>query len=178
MPKRLETAGLVVAFITWNNLMLSFTYSFVSTFIWEFSILFYFPLFYFPLSPVLCLCLTFWTSETQFTAVGSCSLLQGIFPNQESNPGLPHCRQILYQLSYQGSPYSMGFQSNHFPLKLDLPQLILLFLGFYFFSNLLDLLLVFIRIYLIKYNFSLERMSNWWGLIFVYMFEKGIYFPT
>ena len=32
------------------------------------------------------------------------SLLQGIFPNQGSNPGLPHCRQILYQLSYQGSP--------------------------------------------------------------------------
>ena len=28
---------------------------------------------------------------------------QGIFPNQVLNPGLPHCRQILYQLSYQGS---------------------------------------------------------------------------
>ena len=32
------------------------------------------------------------------------ALLQGIFPTQESNPGLPHCRQILYQLSHQGSP--------------------------------------------------------------------------
>ena len=31
-------------------------------------------------------------------------LLQGIFPTQESNPGLLHCRWILYQLSYQGSP--------------------------------------------------------------------------
>ena len=30
-------------------------------------------------------------------------LLQGIFPTQESNPGLLHCRQILYQLSYKGS---------------------------------------------------------------------------
>ena len=30
--------------------------------------------------------------------------LQGIFPTQESNQGLLHCRQILYQLSYQGSP--------------------------------------------------------------------------
>ena len=38
------------------------------------------------------------------TAVGSLSLLQGIFPTQESNQGLLHCRQILYQLSYQGSP--------------------------------------------------------------------------
>ena len=31
-------------------------------------------------------------------------LLQGIFPNQGSNPGLPHCRWFLYQLSHQGSP--------------------------------------------------------------------------
>ena len=32
------------------------------------------------------------------TGVGSLSLLQGIFPTQGSNPGLPHCRQILNQL--------------------------------------------------------------------------------
>ena len=38
------------------------------------------------------------------TGVGCHALLQGIFPTQGSNPGLPHCRQILYQLSYQGSP--------------------------------------------------------------------------
>ena len=37
------------------------------------------------------------------TGVGSLSLLQRIFPNQGSNPGLPHCRQILYQLSHKGS---------------------------------------------------------------------------
>ena len=36
--------------------------------------------------------------------VGSHSLLQGTFPTQGSNPGLLLCRQILYQLSYQGSP--------------------------------------------------------------------------
>ena len=34
--------------------------------------------------------------------VGGCSLLQGIFLTQGSNLGLLHCRQILYQLSYQG----------------------------------------------------------------------------
>ena len=28
----------------------------------------------------------------------------GIFPTQGSNPGLPHCRQILYQLRHKGSP--------------------------------------------------------------------------
>ena len=31
-------------------------------------------------------------------------LLQGIFSSQGSNPGLPHCRQMLYHLSHQGSP--------------------------------------------------------------------------
>jgi len=35
--------------------------------------------------------------------VGSLSLLQEIFPMQGSNPGLPHCRQILHQLNHQGS---------------------------------------------------------------------------
>ena len=34
------------------------------------------------------------------------SLLQGIFPTQGSNPGLPHCRQIVYHLSHQESPIS------------------------------------------------------------------------
>jgi len=38
------------------------------------------------------------------TGVGSLSLLQWIFPTQEFNQGLLKCRQILYQLSYQGSP--------------------------------------------------------------------------
>ena len=37
------------------------------------------------------------------TGVGCHDLLQGIFPTQGLNPGLPHCRQILYHLSYQGN---------------------------------------------------------------------------
>ena len=45
-----------------------------------------------------------WNSPGQNTGVGSLSLLQGIFPTQGLNPGLPHCRQILYQLSHKGSP--------------------------------------------------------------------------
>ena len=45
-----------------------------------------------------------WNSPGQNTGVGSHSLLQGTFPTRGSNPGLLHCRQILYQLSYQGSP--------------------------------------------------------------------------
>ena len=38
------------------------------------------------------------------TGVSCHALLQGIFPTQGSNPGLPHCRWILYCLSHQGSP--------------------------------------------------------------------------
>ena len=45
-----------------------------------------------------------WNSPGQTTGVGSLSLLQGIFPTQGLNPGLPHCRQILYPLSHKGSP--------------------------------------------------------------------------
>ena len=38
------------------------------------------------------------------TRVGCHALFQGILPNPGSNPGLPHCRNILYHLSHQGSP--------------------------------------------------------------------------
>ena len=44
-----------------------------------------------------------WNSPGQNTGVGSISLLQGIFPTQGLNPGLLHCRWILYQLSHEGS---------------------------------------------------------------------------
>ena len=44
-----------------------------------------------------------WNSPGQSTGVGSPSLFQWIFPSQGLNPGLPHCRQILYQLRQQGS---------------------------------------------------------------------------
>ena len=62
-----------------------------------------------------------WNSPCQNTGVGSCSLLQGIFPTQESNGGLLHFTQILYQLSYQGSPTT--FQEP--PQIISLPQSIL-----------------------------------------------------
>ena len=45
-----------------------------------------------------------WNSVGKNTGVGYHSLLQGIFPTQGSNPSLPHCKQILYHLSHQGSP--------------------------------------------------------------------------
>ena len=46
------------------------------------------------------------------TGMGSLSLLQWIFPTQELNWVLPHCRWILYQLSYQGSTVLHRCPSN------------------------------------------------------------------
>ena len=45
-----------------------------------------------------------WHSPCQNTGVGSLPLLHRIFPTQGLNPGLPHCKWVLYQLSHKGSP--------------------------------------------------------------------------
>ena len=52
-----------------------------------------------------------WNSPGQNIGVGSISLLQGIFPTQGLDPGLPHCRQILYQLSHSSVQFSSVTQS-------------------------------------------------------------------
>ena len=61
-----------------------------------------------------------WNSPGQNTRVGSHSLLQGIFPTQGLKRGLPHCRQILYQLSHKGSPRILEWQP--IPSPVDLPD--------------------------------------------------------
>ena len=45
-----------------------------------------------------------WNSPGQNTGASSLSVLQGIFPTQGSNPSLPHCRWIPYQVSQKASP--------------------------------------------------------------------------
>ena len=67
------------------------------------------------------------------TGVGSLSLLQGIFPTQESNRGLRHCRRILYQLSY--------LESWRLPLK-----------------GLFQILWIYCCIYL-----YLKHLPQWWA---------------
>ena len=52
--------------------------------------------------------------------MGSLSILQGIFPTRWSNPGLLHCRQILYQLSHKGSPRILEWVA--YPFSRDLPN--------------------------------------------------------
>ena len=62
------------------------------------------------------------TSPGQNTGVGNLCLLQGIFPTQESNPGLPHCRQILYQLNQQGSPRILEWVAYPFSRRSSWPR--------------------------------------------------------
>ena len=90
----------------------------------------------FQLSPVLCAvlclvaqsCLTLWDpmdcsppvssvhrdSPGRNTGVGCHDLLQRSFPTQRSNPGLPHCKQILYHLRHQGSPRILEWEAYPF----------------------------------------------------------------
>ena len=63
-----------------------------------------------------------WNSVSQNTGVGSLSLLQGIFPSQGSNPGLPHCRQILYQLSHKRSPRILEWVAYPFSSRSSQPR--------------------------------------------------------
>ena len=58
--------------------------------------------------------------QARILEVGSLSLLQGIFPIQGSNPDLPHCRWILYQLSHQGGPRILAWVA--YPFCRGLPD--------------------------------------------------------
>ena len=63
-----------------------------------------------------------WNPPGQNTEVGSLSLLQGIFPTQELNPGLLHYRQILYQLSHKGSPRILEWVASPFSSGSSWPR--------------------------------------------------------
>ena len=61
---------------------------------------------------------TSWTTgKPKNTGLGNPSLLQQIFPTQESNLGLPHCRRTLYQLSYQGPSVGTRLNKMEFPCR-------------------------------------------------------------
>ena len=63
-------------------------------------------------------------TQPKNTGVGSLSLLQQIFLIQESNWGFLHCRQILYQLSYQGSPQFNLFKVTSFKHMYNQPAIV------------------------------------------------------
>ena len=62
-----------------------------------------------------------WNFPDQNTGVGSLPLLQGIFTTQESNPGLPHCKWILY-LSHKGSPRILQWVAYPFSSRSAWPK--------------------------------------------------------
>ena len=63
-----------------------------------------------------------WNSLGQNTRVGSLSLLQGIFPTPGSNPGIPNCRWILYQLSHKGRPRIVEYVAYPFSSGSSWPR--------------------------------------------------------
>ena len=63
-----------------------------------------------------------WNSPGQNTGVGSFSLLQGIFPTQGTKSGLPHCRQVLYQLNHKGSPRMPEWVAYPFSSRSSQPR--------------------------------------------------------
>ena len=109
-----ETPALRIK-LTWNGLtgekhanLLTFRY------LWKWKLLSCVRLFVTLYSP--------WNSPGQNTVVGSPSLLQGIFPTQGSNPGLSHCRWILYQLSYQRSLRILEWVAYPFSSRSSQPR--------------------------------------------------------
>ena len=63
-----------------------------------------------------------WNPPGQNSGVGSLSLLQMMFPTQGSNPGLPPCRWILYQLSHKGSPRTLEWVAYPFSSRASRPR--------------------------------------------------------
>ena len=53
-----------------------------------------------------------WDFPSKNTGVGCHFLLQGVFPTQGLNPGLPHCRQMLYRLSHPTEVFNSCLSSN------------------------------------------------------------------
>ena len=63
-----------------------------------------------------------WNSPGQNTGVGSLSFLQGIFPTQGLNPGLPYCRCILYQISQKGNSRILEWVTYPFSRESSWPR--------------------------------------------------------
>ena len=74
------------------------------------------------LCPTLCDPYSPWNSPGQNIGVGSCFLLQGIFPTQGLNPGLPHCKWFLCQLRHQGRTRILEWVAYPFSSRSSQPR--------------------------------------------------------
>ena len=96
-----------------------------------------------------------WNSPGQNTEVGSLSLLQGIFQTQGWNPGLLHCRQILYQLSHKGSPWAFRLNQSTFSILFSfitsqIPSVNFSYFGLVYYANVHSLLLYLKRVRIVS----------------------------
>ena len=118
-------------------------------------------------------------SSDQNTGVGSLSLFQGIFPTQGSNPGLPHCRWILYLLSHQEA---QGYWSGQ-PISslADLPprnQIEVSCFAGWFFTNWATRI-IFTVIILNSFSSSLPISSLFiWSCSFIFVPSSAQYFSV
>ena len=98
-----------------------------------------------------------WNSPGQNTEVRSLSLLQGTFPTQGSNPHLPHCTQILQQLSHPGNPHveKLGFFKRISLLKHSWCAVLCKFLGY---ST------VLVKGYLCSFSYSFLHCDLSWDI--------------
>ena len=110
----------------------------------------------------------------QNTGVGSLSLLWGIFPTQSLNPGLPHCRWIIYQLSHKRNMlffrflvvYVFMYECVYPSIRLNLYQY--KFISIYLYTkNWFDLLPFMLRIFVSK---LLQDNILWWVFFFFLYF--------
>ena len=123
-------------------------------------------------------------SPSKNTGVGCHALLQEIFPTHGSNPGLPHCRQILYRLSHQGSDYNLltGLLSllSTFQKSVTLLQRHIIkwspsqyFSSFYVLSFLIWLHPIFHLFFLFVYSYLLCTF-----LPATYLFDRSLLMPA
>ena len=102
-----------------------------------------------------------WNSSGQNTGVGSLSLLQGIFPTQGSNPGLPHCRQILYQLRHKRNPVNMVETTKFYTFQVMMVNGFSLYMYIYLYYIFLYLCIIYVyifRIYIYTHTVSPWRL--------------------
>ena len=91
--------------------------------------------------------------------MGDLSLLQRIFPTQESNWGLLHCRWILYELSYEGSPIPCSPIIHKVDVAMELPCQPSIYIWTY--KRKIDCSFVFMSIFLVIFC-NLKIYSQFW----------------
>ena len=119
-----------------------------------------------------------WTmnSPGQNTGLGSLSLLQGICPTQGSNPGLPHCRWILSQLSHKENPRILEWVAYPFSSGSSQPKdlEIRLQIPLYSFSC-VTLNSFSFRLFLTFFTLNDGKLWTWWVSLLWVIFQVAIH---